>query len=544
MSAYDVLDHVFFFPRKMNNTLDKLNFIEKINTFIKDMLAFKKDESAFWKPEYGVIIEELRDIATTAKGNIINAKEEFSVLPISKFNSFKEYVNNTDPTYLKETSGSNARFKSSRAKRKKFSACPHCGESMILIDNQFKCEKCTFTIEVKSNSTGSISGENSKHTNKILHTIAGIGKPPGSVQRILKHAVVWLTELQYLKEWLIAHKDRYETFSKAYKKETGCLITAKFFDRQIERKAENVWKVNEYHMLMDEFQQMLEEAKSIAQITSNMWYMKPEEILAIVRAYVEKHGLAIPDSDVKTEDGYEIGAYFSQLSLIPNFNEKHVKYQIEKLYGKKIVMAGLSFNYNEEFKRSETVIRRYDLLQGNSWIQRYAFNIPSSSISEAEISNILGIIMQFNDFYKQQKFKEKTRSCNSPLYAVVLEMILSLPAFRKFKDELIMFVPKKEQKTRTQISNTWIKFEQERGDILTKYMKDESQNDVVSKPTSSSFDTDVLSEPISKYISEPPVNIVKSNDDDNDSLFSVDSHYWRDHEPEDATDRIFWGWAD
>ena len=455
----------------MNNTLDKINFIDKLNGFVKEIQTFKRTETEFWKDDYDVMIEELKDIISIARGNTINAKEEFESLPMSKFNSFKEYVNNTDKEYLTENSGSNSRFKSSRAKRKRFSNCPHCGESMTLVDNQFKCDKCTYTMEIKASQTGSISGEDSKHTNKILHTIAGIGKPPGSVQRILKHAMVWLTELKYLKEWLIAHKDRYETFSKAYKRETGFPLTLAFFERKIERKAENTWKINIYHLLMDEFQQLLEEAKAMSSVSSNMWYLKREEILKIINDYISANGKEIPKLDVKTPDGYEIGAYFIQLSLIPVFDETHVKNDIEKIYNKKLSMAGLSFNYAEEFKRSETVIRRYDLLQGNSWIQRYAFNIPSSSITEADITNILQIMLEFNIFYKEYWFKQKSKTCNSPLYAVVLDMILSLPAFRKFRDELIIFVQKKEQKTRTQISNTWIKFEQEKGALLSKYMK-------------------------------------------------------------------------
>lgn len=455
----------------MNNTLIKLNFIEKLTNYIKEIETFKSTEKEFWKEDYEAIIEELKEIISVARGNTIQAKEEFDLLPISKFETFKEYVNNTDKEYLTENSGSNSRFKSSRAKRKRFSNCPHCGETMTLVDNQFKCDKCTYTMEIKTSQTGSISGEDAKHTNKILHTIAGIGKPPGSVQRILKHAVVWLTELNYLKEWLIAHKDRYETFSKAYKKETGFPLTLTFFERKIERKAENTWSINLYHMLMDEFQQLLEEAKAMSGVSSNMWYMNKDDILKIINNYIEENGKDIPKMDVKTPDGYEIGAYFVQLSLIPVFDKSHVKTDIEKIYGKKIVMAGLSFNYAEEFKRSETVIRRYDLLQGNSWIQRYAFNIPSSSITEADITNILRIILEFNIFYKEYWFKQKSKTCNSPLYAVVLDMILSLPAFRKFRNELMIFVQRKEQKTRTQISNTWIKFEQEKGELLSKYMK-------------------------------------------------------------------------
>lgn len=465
----------------MNTSLKKFKFIEKINDYIKEMKVFKTEEEQHWKEDYDVMLDELEDISSIAKGNIIEAESSYNELPVSKFSSFKDYVTNTDPAYLKETSGTNSRFKSSRAKRKKHSICPQCGEKMVMIDNQFKCDKCSFTIEVKSSQTGSISGEDSKHSNKLIHTIAGIGKPPGSIQKILNHAVTWLTDLHYLKDWFIAHRERYEVFNKAYRKETGTPLTWNFFDRVIERKQENIWKISIYHLLMKEFQQMLEEAKALSTVSSNMWYMKTDDIYNIVKKYKDENGDEIPATGVKTGDNYEIGAYFAQLSLMPVFETTHVKARLEELYGKKLSMLGLSFNFTETFNRSETVIRPYDLLQGNSWIQRYVFNMPTSTITEMDISNILQIMLRFNIYYKEYWYKQKLKSCNAPLYAVVLDLILSLPAFRRFKDELMIFVPKKEPKTRAQISNTWMRFEQQHRDFLSKFLKTDDDS-IIREP--------------------------------------------------------------
>lgn len=462
----------------MNTSVKKIKFIEKLSEIVKEMETFQETEANHWKPEYEVMLEELNDILRTAKGNISNAEERFKDVPIAKFPSFKDYVINTDVEILKRDSGSNSRFKSSRTKRKKHSTCPQCGETMHLVDNQFQCEKCNYALEVKSNKAGSISGEETKHSNKLLHTIAGIGKPPGSVQKILNFAVTWLTDLHYIKDWFINHKQRYEAFSKAYKHETHTCLTSTFFDRVIERKPENLWHINIYRLMMNEFQQMLEEAKALSKVSSNMWYLQKSEILSIVNNYIAQHGKEIPKEDVKTEDGYEIGAYFVQLSLLPVFTSDHVKAELEKIYNKSLSMAGLSFNFNEAFKRSDTVIRRYDLLQGNSWIQRYVFNMPPSTITEAELSSILEIMSQFNIYYKEYWYKQKLKSCNSPLYAVVLDMILELPAFKRFRNELMIFVQRKEPKTRTQISNTWIRFEQEKKEFLSQFVKVDTQSPI------------------------------------------------------------------
>ena len=464
----------------MNNSLNKLKFIEKINDLIKEMEQFHKTESSHWKDSYDIMLEDLKEVISITRGNMVNGEEKFNEIPIVKFSTFKEYVTNTDPSYLKETSGTNSRFKSSRAKRKRHSTCPQCGEKMTLVDNQFKCEKCLCTIDVKSGQTGLISGEDSKHPNKLLHTIAGIGKPPGSVQKILNHTVTWLTDLRYIKEWFIAHKDRYEEFSNNYKRETGSPLSLSFFERKIERKKENVWQINIYHLLMNEFQQMLEEAKAISRITSNMKYLNKDDIISIVEKYRKEHGNKIPEVNAKINE-HEIGAYFAELSLIPVFTEDHVKHELEKMYNKSLSMAGLSFNFNETFKQSETIIRRYDLLQGNSWIQRYVFNVPPSTITEIDLTNILSIMLQFNIYYKEFWYKQKLKSCNSPLFPVVLDMILNLPAFKRFKPELMIFIQKKELKTRTQISNTWMRFEQEKGEFLSRFIKARDQQDIMKE---------------------------------------------------------------
>ena len=454
----------------MNPIVKKTKFIEKINDFIKEIDEFKVESKEHWKPDYDFMREELEEIASTANGNMINAENEFNTLAISKFPSFREYVINTDVEVLKRDSGSNSRFKSSRTKRKRHQICPQCGEQMVLQDNQFLCEKCLYAVEVKVNHTGSISGEESKHSNKLLHMIAGVGKPPGSVQKILNFAVTWLTDLKYIKEWFIAHKTRYETFVKNYRKETHLPLTDAFFNRVIERKIENIWPINIYHLLMNEFQQMLEEAKAVSKTTSNMWYMKKDAILEIINKYREENGDEIPKDDVKFGE-YDVGAYFSQLSLLAVYPEDHAKAELVKMYNNSLTLPGLSFNFNDVFKRGETVIRRHDLLQGNSWVQRYVFNVPPSTITEAELNSILDIMLQFNVYYKAFWYKRKLKSCNSPLYAVVLDIILNLPAFKKFRSELMMFVQRKELKTRTQIFNTWIRFEQDNKAYLSQFLK-------------------------------------------------------------------------
>ena len=449
----------------------KVKFIERIANLLKDIDTFRETNSPNWKPEYDLIYDELTEIQCIVQGNMEEAEERFKNLPVAKYSSFREYVINTDVNVLRTESGTTQRFKSSRAKRKNNAICPQCGDTMVVDDSQFKCNNCNYTSEIKVNSTGSINGEDSKHSNKLIHTIAGIGKPPGSIQKIMDYAVIWLTQLRYVKEWLEAHRDRYANFIKVYRRVFKKPFPPNFFDKHIERSVEYVWEIAAYNLLMGEFQQMLEEAKAVSSITSNIWYLKNDEVYVIIERWTKENGTAIPPLDAKDEEGHEIGAYFAQLSLYPIVPPEHVKNKLEIMFGRSLSMAGLPFNFCEVFKRSEAVVRPYDLLQGNSWVQRYTFNVPPASITESELNNILEIMLQFNTFYKEYWLKRQSKTRNSPLYAVVLDMILYLPAFTRYRDELMMFVQKKEPKTREQIASTWYQFIQSKNSPVAKYVR-------------------------------------------------------------------------
>ena len=355
--------------------------------------------------------------------------------------------------------------------------------NMVLEEGQFRCKACNYTTEVKSSNTViNLSRESRKHPEKLITTISGRGSPPRSVLKIIDYITTWLTDLKYVHRWLIAHPARYNVFKKKYKQSKKHDLTDSFFNVVVERKPENVWEFDVYHLLIGEFQQLLEESKMLSKHRSNMWYMKKEEILTIVDKFIEKNGKIVPAPDYIDDEEHELGAYFVQLLLLARYPETHVKNDIKKrlfdniedtecVSGDPLTLPGLSFNFNEIFNQSESMVRRYDFQQCNSWIQRKIFNVPPSLITPGELESILNVILEFNQYYKEYWKTEKSQTKNSPLYAVTFRLILKeLPAFNKYFNEFSIFLPTKEQKTVLQIKKIWASFLEQKPEIVSKYV--------------------------------------------------------------------------
>ena len=165
--------------------LSKTKFVEKIKGYLKEIDAFKTVNPDDWKDTYDIIILSLNNILDLAKGNLLEAEDEFSRIPVSKFDTFRDYVFSTDSDVMKKESGTTQRYKSSRARRKKTYMCPTCGLDMTLDDDTFRCPGCNNTIEIRgSSSVLNISREDQKHTEKLLYTISGRGDPPKAISKI------------------------------------------------------------------------------------------------------------------------------------------------------------------------------------------------------------------------------------------------------------------------------------------------------------------------------------------------------------------------
>ena len=465
--------------------MQRANFIGKINALIKSINAFRDENPSQWKSEYGLLKSELEEILLITDCSFLCAEEKFSELPIAKFDSFKAYLREyvSSVTIIAQSEEGAQKVKSTRDRKHKTYKCPSCNTNMVLEEGQFRCKSCNYTAEIKtSNTVINLSRESRKHPEKLITTIAGRGSPPRSVLKIIDYVTVWLTDLKYVHRWLIAHPVRFDVFKKKYKQYKKRDLNDAFFNTIIERKPENVWEFEIYHLLISEFQQLLEESKMLSRHRSNMWYMKREDILHIVTNFIKEKGKIVPTPDYVDDEEHELGAYFVQLLLLAQYPDTHVKNDIKKMLfddieeierasGDPLTLPGLSFNFNDAFNQSESMVRRYDFQQCNSWIQRKIFNIPPSSITPGELESMLDVILAFNQYYKEYWKTEKSQTKNSPLYAVTFRLILKeLPAFNKYFDEFSIFLPMKEQKTVLQIKKIWASFLEQKPEIISKYV--------------------------------------------------------------------------
>lgn len=456
----------------MSTILENEAFIEKINNLVTEIEQYKENSPKSWKDSYEFMLSDLQNILTIADGSIEDAKKEFTTSPLAIYPSFKQYLMSTDIKTIQEEGGATQRTKSSRAKKNRSYLCKECSKEMIIDGNEFKCTNCGYSVEIKASKTKlNITASNRKHSEILLNTITGRGNPPRSVLKVMDHLVVWLTDLHYIKDWLSTHPKRYEKFQKKYVNSEKASLPEDFFDRVIERKPRNLWKFSIYHMFIDEFQQMLEEAKSKSIKKTNMWYLDAEEVLEIVKRYAETFGTEnVPGENAKTPDGYDIGNYFLQISLIADQREGVPKEEIEEIYGKKLTMPGLSFNFLDTFKSSDTMVRPYALLQCNGLIQRKVFNIPPLNIPNADLTAMLNIIIAFNNYHKEETLRTSGNSCNSPLYAVAFKLILrDMSMFEKYEKDINKFLPSKQQNTSNEIEQSWLDFMQKQADLIKQY---------------------------------------------------------------------------
>lgn len=470
-------------------TTDEINkFIAKINNLIVEIDKVKAEtDPSLWKGEYDNIYEKLLDIVELASGNIIMAHEQFQELPISKYETFSSYVYNNDVSLISVRKGTNERTKMLRAKRKDTS-CPECSHPLVIADGVVTCQVCGYTADVKgtTQSTRS-SSDSSKHTYKQLDAITGVKKPPANIAKIIKYITIWLTDLRFIYAWLVTN-NRLQTWMKKYAQITDEHISISFFNRVLEHKPENMWDCDLYKLFTDELYLLLENAKRYSKLkSSNMEALSKEEIVDVFRQYVKDNRGKIPDvNETYTYNTvkYEVGVYVATLSLRFTTPEGGIKNELEKLFGRSLTMPGLMFDFNDVYEQSDNVPKRYGYGQDYIYCTHETFNVPYINIPQQDKDAIVQLILQFNNYYKEQAYKRSGKECNAPLFCCSLTCVLTqLPYFQKYRGAL-KFVPTKDKTTTSHIKSEWFKFTCNNPDVIKKYSVaniDEPKNLIVSE---------------------------------------------------------------
>jgi hypothetical protein len=416
----------------------------KVNSLLKEIYESKLTE-------YEDLTSELEDILDIIDNNYSMAVNQFNQLPISKYESFAIYTKNTT-----------SRAKTTR-QRRNLKKCENCGNMESVKSEVLICSVCGTPLELKNKATNKINQDHTKHIYKQLDSIVGTKKPPVNINKIIRFIKIWLTDLKFIRDWL-EYSNKKQSWLKSFNEHTDELNFD--FDVVVRDSPENAWSYPVFKMFMDEFYLMLEEARNRSKITTNLDGLAPELIYEIFQSVSGE----IPDTIVYKGCSYEAKQYLKQLSILVNAPETHIKSKIEKLFSIKISLPGLMFNFNEIYSKNENVPRKYNYQQEFAFIIHESFNKPYVNIPKSDKEAIFNIILKFNEYYKNECFKETGKHTNAPLYCCSLMSVLDLPCLSKYK-EILTLIPMKDRSAYTNINTKWFKFINDNEEFIKQYIQ-------------------------------------------------------------------------
>ena len=375
-------------------------------------------------------------------------------LRISKFNTFDSYVRYIDMN-ISTNCNSNERTKLLRAKRIN-KRCPECNREILQTKNEIKCEHCGFTLSSQLHGSTKQPNDANKHIGKQIGSIIGIKRPPNNIKFLIPYITTWLTDLKYLHARLV------------YRNKLNILPNDFNYNIVLERIPENKFDTDTFKIIMDEFQQLLETVKLYGSISTTRFSTLPlEKQLLIVLSFIDTHNRVPKAKETYTYENvtYEIGSYVLHLSINPL--DEHPVAQLFEERGLSIYLPGLSFNASNILGKCG-IPKKYNFIQEYIYIIHEVFNYQYIDISSTDQNILIGIIIKFNNFFKERNRKED-KDCNSPLFCCVFRYIIEdLPYFNKYSRTLDV-LQIKDENTALFIAREWFMFKCTYYDELLKY---------------------------------------------------------------------------
>ena len=476
---------------KYFNSERVITFTRQIQSFISDIQTFKTQHPDLWQTYYDDMADELEEINEMIEDNPIEANNAFQQLPISKYENFQSYVFNNDINALQTIKGTNERTKTLRAKRKN-NDCPACGHPLKLSDAGAICSNCGYVGNSKSSIPNTRqTSNNNKHIFKQIDALTGTHKAPQNISKIIDYISLWLTDLRYIYNWLNSNgAKRYNQWVKKYQQLADETINASFFNKTIPREPDFMWDYNRYKLFTDELYAMLEDATRYANAENSNLIDQPDELVIEVFTKFCTEFKRLPTINETIEHKgkvWQIGLFITNISLLYEVPDDHIKSKLEKLIGFSLTLPGLMFNYKQVYKKSENPPKKYCYQQEYCWITNRTFHTSFVNISKQDKEAIANLIIKFNDYYKEQAYATSDKTCNSPLYCCTIICVINLPYFQKYK-RVLNFIPVKDKSTAAHIRKRFFDFEISHPDLIEPYRKpsqDVETNAVVTEVTQS-----------------------------------------------------------
>lgn len=399
---------------------------------------------------------------------------------LSYQDTFKDYFSSKPSMNLdalRFTGKTTSKAKAYRA-TSKIDKCPYCGSATKISGNKMVCTNtsCGNVIDIESKSV-KVKAFAMKHTKNKIEMLVGDKDPPKKIVELYPCIEVWLTNLDYLYDWL-AYQETFKfiknrvtmgewltKFRKIYKpRGTG------MWKMQIPKTKQFAWTYPEYKMIITQFHSMLMECGRLAQaqfISSNMNSLSDEKIIEIFKSYVEVNGKIKPNvGEIFNYNGenYDVGNFLNQLAL--TLDDSDLKQEIDKLFGENIRIPGLMTNFL--ILRSKK-IDRFALTESYSYIIHRVFEISQIFIPNTDIEKMVDLIQEFDNYVQKNNPTTSVKKSNSKLYTCKLRCILQLPYFFKYA-EIAEYMPVKSEDTTAKIAAEWDRFETNEGlELVKKY---------------------------------------------------------------------------
>lgn len=453
----------------------KDSFRERITTLLNEGLKLQENEkiNKLWTPEDDEEIDKLREYVTLINmGNEYVAIDEFE--KNSKLRSFDHFVDyiSSKPKHnieiLRYINKSGGKTKANRA-TSKITICKSCGRPTKIVNDKMVCiNPYCHDSNAISNDIILTKTDSMKHTRNKIEMLIENKDPPGKITALLPLITIWLTDLDYLYDWLkyqetfqfmrnkITEQMWVRKFRNVYVQREG----VKFTERKIKNEEKYAWSYPEYKLLITQFHSMLTECNRLGQsqcIVSNMTSLDDDKKLEIIRAFKnEKDRVPVVNEIYYYEEvGYGIGNYFNQLALMND--ESDLKLQIDEIFGTKIRIPGLMTNFLALPTKN---IERFILTENYAYIIHKVFQLSSIHIPRNDINKMVELIKKFDEFVQAKTIKgdKKMIRTNSKSYSCKLKCILVLPYFYKYS-KLWKFMPTKSDETTSKIEGLWDEFE-------------------------------------------------------------------------------------
>ena len=497
------------------------SLLKKLHDFRNEAINVKNDQTPGnpWSEDEDKHMRNLELWVRIAENEPEMAVEYFQQSPMFRHDSFKEFLSSSSYEWASFYGKAGNKIKTSRA-TSKVSICPRCESLTRIEEDRCICtnSKCGYSWRIAP-LISKTAVDPMKHTKNKIEMLIGTKHPPKKIVDLLPQITIWLTDLNYLYDWLrykdqnIVQKDSisFDEWMFELKRIYKPKDATKKWSMIIPQEPKYAWTFLEFKLIISEMSGMLSECvrrSSIHFTNSNMKNLNEDMIIKIAEAYIAKQkakavrsaektyhetpvnlNTSIDDLDLDLDldldvelseepkpviewkpklpkkgkvfeyNGkfWDIGNYINMLAL--EFVDSPIKTKLSDMFHEKIRMPGLMFPFDWNDPCSY-VPEKHVFTEAYSFCIHECFKIPYTIIPVSDIQKIIKIIEVFDQYVHDCVVKNNpnpTKKINSMLYSCKLFFIFSLSYFYKYH-EVCNYIPVKSRETTGSIRAWWNKF--------------------------------------------------------------------------------------